>query len=66
LIRGEYALAIVLSTNIKKIGDWTKHHICGDYRSMNKWMHLKKYVMPLLEEILNTFVRPMFFHFKWI
>jgi hypothetical protein len=31
-----------------------KHHMCGNYRSMNKQMGFKKYAMPLLEEIFDV------------
>jgi len=27
--------------------------MCGDYHLVNKWTHLDKYAMPLLEEIFD-------------
>jgi len=28
-------------------GNWIKRYMCGDYRLVNKHMHLEKYAMPL-------------------
>jgi hypothetical protein len=37
-------------------GNWIKRCTCGDYRSVNKHMHLEKYAMPLPKEIFHAFV----------
>jgi hypothetical protein len=51
LLRDEYALAIVMPTKKDIFGNWIKHHMCGDYHPMNKWIHPYKYVMPLPKKI---------------
>ncbi len=54
LFKGEHALTIVMPTNNNIFSNWIKHYICGDSYPLNKWMHLDKYVMPLLEKIFNA------------
>jgi hypothetical protein len=54
LSRGEYVLTKMMPTTKDIFGNWTKRHMCGDYRLMNKRTHSKKYAMPLLEEIFNA------------
>jgi len=54
LFRGEYALGIVMLAKKDIFGNWTTHHMCGDYRLMNKWIHSNKYAMPLLVEFFYS------------
>jgi hypothetical protein len=35
-------------------GNWTKQHMCGDYRLVNKRMCSDKYVVPLLKKIFDA------------
>jgi hypothetical protein len=53
LSRDEYVLATMMPTKKDIFGNWTKCHMCGDYRLMNKQTHSNKYAMPLLEEIFD-------------
>jgi hypothetical protein len=48
LVRGDYALAIVM---LVIFGNWMERHMCGDYGPINKCTHSNKYAMLLLEKI---------------
>jgi len=50
----EYVLAIMMLANNNIFGNWTKHHMCGDYVPVNKQTCSNKYAMPLLEEIFDA------------
>jgi hypothetical protein len=44
----------MMPTKKNIFGNWTKCHMCENYRLTNKWTHLDKYAMPLFEEIFDA------------
>jgi hypothetical protein len=59
LFRGEYASTIMMLAKKDIFGNWIECLMCGDYHLVNKWTHLNKYDMPLLEEIFKMhLIRP--------
>jgi hypothetical protein len=47
-------LATVMLAKKDTFGNWTEHHMCGDFHPMNKRTYAEKYAMTLLEEIFNA------------
>jgi hypothetical protein len=53
LFRGEYVSTTMMPAK-DIFGNWTKHHMCGDYYPMNKRIYSNKYAMPLSKEIFDA------------
>jgi hypothetical protein len=54
LFRGEYVSTTMMLTKKYIFGNWTEHHMCGDYCPMNKRICSDKYAMPLSKEIFDA------------
>jgi hypothetical protein len=66
LSKGEYALVIVMLAKHDIFGNWTKHHMCGDYRLGNKQTCLNKYAMQLPEQIFYACMDMSMFLILWM